>query len=184
MYKKVISFLEFGSGFEGDLDAERKALLLVGHLNLALCHLKLLEHVEARDQCDKALKLDPSSEKGLFRRGQANLGLGEPEKAKVDFEAVCKMDPNNKAAANQIILCNKKIKEQKGREKKIYANMFEKFAQRDREKEEEWRRNQPDVMKTLGEWGQDEREREMTDFERENPNILMLNSTGEEFKNM
>lgn len=52
------------------------------------------------------------------------------------------------------------------------------------QKEEEWRRNQPDVMKTLGEWGQDEREREMTDFERENPNILMLNSTGEEFKNM
>lgn len=52
------------------------------------------------------------------------------------------------------------------------------------QKEEEWRRNQPDVMKTLGEWGQDEREREMTDFERENPNILMLNSTGDEFKNM
>jgi hypothetical protein len=24
----------------------------------------------------------------------------------------------------------------------------------------------------------------MTDFERENPNILMLNSTGDEFKNM
>lgn len=52
------------------------------------------------------------------------------------------------------------------------------------QKEEEWRRNQPDVMKTLGEWGQDEREREMTDFERENPNILMLNSTSDEFKNM
>lgn len=66
-------------------------------------------------------------------RGQANLGLGEPEKAKVDFEAVVKMDPNNKAAANHIILCNKEIKEQKVREKKIYANMFEKFAQRDRE---------------------------------------------------
>jgi FK506-binding protein 4/5 len=66
-------------------------------------------------------------------RGQAYLGLGEPEKAKVDFEAVHKLDPNNKAAATHIILCNKEIKEQKVREKKIYANMFEKFAQRDRE---------------------------------------------------
>jgi FK506-binding protein 4/5 len=56
------------AGFEGDLDTERKALLVVGHLNLALCHLKLQEHVEARDQCNKALKLNPSSEKGLFRR--------------------------------------------------------------------------------------------------------------------
>ncbi|PSN54651.1 Peptidyl-prolyl cis-trans isomerase FKBP4 [Blattella germanica] len=273
MYKKVISFMEFDTGFEGEQDEQRKALLLVGHLNLALCHLRLQEHVDARDQCNKALELNPSSEKGLFRRGQANLGLGEPERAKVDFEAILKLEPSNTAAANQILVCNQKIKEQKGREKKIYANMFEKFAQRDREepkkllygwwddndgkviseelpveemekpkpkkklpyvppklkgedsslqtplgdverviteeepcqapnvgdsnkaetksgssnspeKEEEWRRNQPDVMKTLGEWGQDEREREMTDFERENPNILMLNSTGDEFKNM
>jgi Tfp pilus assembly protein PilF len=56
------------AGFQGDLDTERKTLLLVGYLNLALCHLKLQDHVEARDQCNKALKLDPSSEKGLFRR--------------------------------------------------------------------------------------------------------------------
>jgi hypothetical protein len=56
------------AGHEGDLDTERKALLLIGHLNLALCYLKLQDHVESRDQCDKALKLDPSSEKGLFRR--------------------------------------------------------------------------------------------------------------------
>jgi Tfp pilus assembly protein PilF len=56
------------TGFEGDLDTERKALLVVGHLNLALCYLKLQEHIEARDQCDKALKLNPTSEKGLFRR--------------------------------------------------------------------------------------------------------------------
>jgi Tfp pilus assembly protein PilF len=56
------------TGFEGDLDTERKALLAVGHLNLALCHLKLQEYIEARDQCDKALKLNPTSEKGLFRR--------------------------------------------------------------------------------------------------------------------
>jgi len=56
------------AGFEGDLDAERKSLLVVGHLNLALCHLKLQEYIETRDQCDKALKLNPDSEKGLFRR--------------------------------------------------------------------------------------------------------------------
>lgn len=50
-------------------------------------------------------------------------------------------------------------------------------------KEEEERKQQPDVMKTLGEWGQDEREREPTKFEKENPNIFMLDGTGD-FKNM
>lgn len=51
------------------------------------------------------------------------------------------------------------------------------------QKEEEERKKQPDVMKTLGEWGKDEREREPTEFEKENPNILMLDGTGD-FKNM
>lgn len=50
-------------------------------------------------------------------------------------------------------------------------------------KEEEFLRQQPDVMNTLGEWGDDERERAPTEFEKENPNILMLNTTGD-FKNM
>jgi len=64
IYKIMILF----AGFEGDLDTERKSLLVMGHLNLALCHLKLQEYIETRDQCDKALKLNPDSEKGLFRR--------------------------------------------------------------------------------------------------------------------
>lgn len=39
-------------------------------------------------------------------------------------------------------------------------------------------------MKTLGEWGEDEREREMTDFERENPNILLLPNNSGDFKDL
>lgn len=56
------------------------------------------------------------------------------------------------------------------------------------QKEEEELRQQPDVMRgTLGEWGQEERPggRDATAFEKENPNILMLNANGsDEFKNM
>lgn len=133
MYKKMIDYLEYDSGFEEEGEKERKSLLTVAHLNAALCHLKLQEHFEAREQCDKALELDPKSDKGLFRRGQAYLGLGEPEKAQGDFQAVLKIDPNNKAASNHIVICGQKLKEQKIREKKIYANMFDKFAARDRE---------------------------------------------------
>lgn len=61
------------------------------------------------------------------------MGLGEPEIAKVDFETVLKQDPDNKAAAQHVLLCNQKIKEHKVKEKQIYTNMFEKFAQKDRE---------------------------------------------------
>jgi FK506-binding protein 4/5 len=57
----------------------------------------------------------------------------EPEIAKKDFETILQHEPNNKAAANQIKICNQKIKEQLSKEKQIYANMFEKFAKIDRQ---------------------------------------------------
>uniref|UniRef100_A0A1B6DTS3 peptidylprolyl isomerase n=1 Tax=Clastoptera arizonana TaxID=38151 RepID=A0A1B6DTS3_9HEMI len=183
MYKKMVEFTEFDSGFDKEEDVERQQLLTIAHLNAAMCHLKLEQFTEAKDECDLALKQEPNNEKGLFRRAQAFVGLAEPEKALVDFEAVLRIDPSNKAASNFIKICNQKLKEQKAKEKKIYANMFQKFAKRDQEKEDEEKKKQPDVMKTLGEWGQEEREREPTDFEKENPNILMLEGTGD-FKNM
>lgn len=64
---------------------------------------------------------------------QAHLDMGEPKKAKNDFEEVVKIEPSNKVAANQILVCLKQIKEQRQKEKQIYANMFEKFAAKDKE---------------------------------------------------
>lgn len=43
------------------------------------------------------------------------------------------MDPNNKAALNQITLCNQFLKDYSQKEKKLYANMFTKFATVDNE---------------------------------------------------
>lgn len=56
------------------------------------------------------------------------------------------------------------------------------------QREENEKKNQPpDVMRSLGEWGKEERPggRDATAFEKENPNILMLNADQPgEFKNM
>ncbi|KOX76543.1 Peptidyl-prolyl cis-trans isomerase FKBP4 [Melipona quadrifasciata] len=188
MYKKVASFLEYEGSFEGDLKTQRNDLILSAHLNLALCYLKMDQNVEAKDSCNEALKLCPQNEKALFRRGQAYLALASPEIAIKDFQEVLKVEPKNTAAVKQIGICNNLIKKQLEKEKKLYANMFDKFAQEDKQKEEEKLRDQPDVMcGALGEWGQEERPggRDATAFEKENPNILMLNANGtDEFQNM
>ncbi|XP_043664793.1 FK506-binding protein 59 isoform X1 [Vespula pensylvanica] len=188
MYKKVLDFLRYDKNFENELKAESDSLLLSTHLNLALCYLKTDQNVEAKDACSEALKLDPRNEKAYFRRGQAYLALASPEIAIKDFEEVLKIEPKNVAASKQIIVCNNLIKKQLAKEKKLYANMFDKFAQEDKQKEEEELRQQPDVMRgALGEWGQEERPggRDATAFEKENPNILMLNANGTgEFQNM
>ncbi|XP_018407478.1 PREDICTED: FK506-binding protein 59-like isoform X1 [Cyphomyrmex costatus] len=188
VYQKIFNYLNDTTDFEDDLKKERDSLVIAAHLNLALCYLKTNENTLAREECTKALELDPLNEKALFRRGQANLELASPEEAINDFKKVLEVQPKNTAASKQILICNSLIKKQLVKEKKLYANMFDKFAKEDKQKEEQKLKEQSDVMHgTLGEWGQEERPggRDATAFEKENPNILMLNANGSgEFKNM
>ncbi|KAK0162753.1 hypothetical protein PV327_006505 [Microctonus hyperodae] len=132
MCKKVVEYLESGI-FDDDISSERDQLLLSGYLNLALFYLKINDHFEAKGACDKALDLDAKNEKALFRRGQALLALTSPEEAIKDFEAVLKVEPKNTAAIKQMAVCNNMIKQNIAKEKKLYANMFEKFAQADKQ---------------------------------------------------
>ena len=80
----------------------------------------------------QALEMDADNIKGLFRRGQANLALAEFAQAKADFRRVVELDPSNKAAQNQVTVCLHKMKQASDKEKRLYGNMFEKFAEQDR----------------------------------------------------
>lgn len=57
--------------------------------------------------------------------------MNEFESAKGDFEKVLEVNPQNKAARLQISMCQKKAKEHNERDRRIYANMFKKFAEQD-----------------------------------------------------
>ena len=50
---QVIDFLEHEISLKGEAEDERKALLQAGRLNLAMCHLKMSQWIEARGVCDK-----------------------------------------------------------------------------------------------------------------------------------
>ncbi|XP_067655374.1 peptidyl-prolyl cis-trans isomerase FKBP4-like [Haliotis asinina] len=130
-YQKIVSYLEFETSLEEEDQKKRDTLMLASHLNLAMCYLKTGDSLKAVEQCDKALEFDKKSAKALFRRGQARFQTSEYEVARVDYEEVLKVEPDNKAARNQIVLCNQKIKQFKEKQKKIYAGMFTKFAERD-----------------------------------------------------
>lgn len=134
-YRRIVSWLEHESGLSPDDENKAKALQLAAHLNLAMCFLKLQEPNQALENCDKALELDGSNEKALFRRGEALFGMKEFNRARDDFQRVLQLYPANKAAKSQVVLCQKRIKEQHEKDKRIYANMFQKFAERDSKKE-------------------------------------------------
>uniref|UniRef100_A0A3Q3G443 peptidylprolyl isomerase n=1 Tax=Labrus bergylta TaxID=56723 RepID=A0A3Q3G443_9LABR len=130
-YKRIVSWLEHEAGLSEEDEGKAKALRLAAHLNLAMCFLKLQEPNQALESCDKALELDESNEKALFRRGEALFGMKEFDRARDDFQQVVQLYPANKAAKSQVVFCQKRIKEQHEKDKRIYANMFEKFAERD-----------------------------------------------------
>ncbi|XP_051155654.1 peptidyl-prolyl cis-trans isomerase FKBP4-like [Leptopilina boulardi] len=131
MYRKINNYISYDKLFSDDSKIERDSILLATYLNLALCYLKIEQYNEAKEYCNKALEIDPSNEKALFRRGQAHLALASPEIAIKDFEQVVKIEPNNTAAVKQITACNNLKKKQLAAEKKLYSNIFDKFAAKD-----------------------------------------------------
>lgn len=185
-FNLALKMYEKSLGFLSSCDTQdSKQFKLTVYLNKALSHQKLNDHDETKDACNKALEIDPKNVKALYRRGQSRLSLGDFENALTDFTAVREIEPENKAALNQVTICKQKIKDYNEQQKKVFANMFTKFAKSDKQREEEWQSKQPDVMKqNFGEWRDDEREHEPTRFEQENPDVIMLNESLKDFRNM
>lgn len=134
-YGKIVTWLEMEYGLSEKESKASESFLLAAFLNLAMCYLKLQEYIKAVECCDKALGLDRTNEKGLYRRGEARLLMNEFTLAEGDFERVLEVNPQNKAARLQISVCRKKAKEHNERDRKTYANMFSKFAERDAKEE-------------------------------------------------
>lgn len=179
-YEKCQSFL---SNCDTSVDGEAKTVYISIHLNKALCHQKLNDQDEVRHACDEVISKDPKNVKAFYRRGQASLTLGEVEKALGDFLKVQELEPENKAAQNQITICKQKLKDYHEQEKKRYRNMFAKFVAADDSK------IIPPISDfsttKFGEWKDEERSHSMTKFEEENPDLIMCdNPITEELKNM
>ena len=79
----------------------------------------------------KVIEIEEHNEKALYRRGEARLHRNEFSLASADFQLVLQVNPSNRAARAQISLCQSKMKEHHEQDKKTYANMFQKFAERD-----------------------------------------------------
>jgi len=65
---------------------------------------------------------------------QATYGLKDYESALADFKAVLEIDPENKAARQQLVVASNKLREQRQKEKEAYAGMFDKLARMDEQK--------------------------------------------------
>ena len=70
-------------------------LRLALHNNTAMVCLKLDKYQAALKACSKALEIDPSNVKALFRRAKAYEGIGDFEESARDLKSAIRIEPNN-----------------------------------------------------------------------------------------
>ncbi|BFZ05343.1 hypothetical protein BsWGS_08383 [Bradybaena similaris] len=149
-YNTILEYLDGESSLEGEEKEKRDVLVLAARLNLAACELKLGDDAEAIKHCNEALEISPNNAKAYFRRAQAHQNRKDFDKALSDYQQVELLEPDNKAAKNQIVFCKRKLQELHQQEKKLYANMFSNITQQRSQKTE------PDSSSVfrdgIGEW--------------------------------
>lgn len=178
-YKLALKMYERSYGFVNTLETpEAKDIKKALYLNKSLCNLKLKDYYATETECNKALEIEPNNVKALYRRGQSYYSRGDYEQSLVDFKRIKELEPENKAAQNQMALCNQQIRAYEQKQKSLYANMFSKFAEIDKAKEKSEKKDEPDVLSSCGEWTPEEAEakREVDKAFEMDDNIVMLDN--------
>jgi len=133
-YKKSLEFFQHDSDLKDEEKVKAKEIKVPCYLNTAVCLMRTKKFKEAIENCTKALEIEKDNVKALFRRGTCYSEVNEWEASKKDLNRALELEPENKDAKRELILLKNKIKDQNQKDKKIYAGMFEKLAQKDSKK--------------------------------------------------
>ncbi|CAH2300611.1 peptidyl-prolyl cis-trans isomerase D [Pelobates cultripes] len=124
-YNKALRYVESCKDVTGDDNiAKLNPIAVSCNLNIAACKLKISDFRAAIESCDEALEFDPSNTKALYRRAQGWQGLKDYEQALEDLKNAHELAPDDKAISSEILRVKHRIKEQKAKEKAVYAKMF------------------------------------------------------------
>lgn len=123
-YSKALKLIEFDTSFKDEEKKASKALKVSCQLNEAACQLKLNDFPLAARLASKALELEPSNVKALYRRAQAYMGTQDLDLAEWDVKKALDLEPDNRDLKLEYRTLKKKIAEQDKKEKKIYGNLF------------------------------------------------------------
>jgi len=119
--------LSYANGLYGLPPQEEKALKELKsstYNNMAVVHIKQGKSDRALTDLKNVLDLDENNVKALFRRGKLWVNIGDVDKARADLDKAKDLDPSNKEIRQEIILLEKKEKEQAAKAKTMYSKMF------------------------------------------------------------
>lgn len=103
-------------------------LKLTCYSNLAACYVNIGNGAKALDCSRKALAIDKSHSKALFRQGQAYMFLREYQKAVESLVAAAKLEPQNRTIRKTLEECKLGFeawkKSNKAKEKEMFGNVL------------------------------------------------------------
>jgi len=127
-YDRSLKYLEQSSKLNDEEKGKLKETSATVHLNLSLCHYNLKNYKKSLEQANKALDINGHNTKALYRKGQALVGQGEWDLAKVDYEKALEIEPENKTVKRAMQQLQKIFAKQDKKDKKLYQNMFTQLA--------------------------------------------------------
>ncbi|KDO20890.1 hypothetical protein SPRG_14121 [Saprolegnia parasitica CBS 223.65] len=101
------------------------------YLNGAMASLKTQSYTAAASAAAKALKLDKSNVKALFRHGVALMHLNDLDRAKEDLLAAAKLDPQNRDVRRELVVLKAKMEEAKKAQKSAFGAAVAKVVSLD-----------------------------------------------------
>ncbi|XP_058736849.1 peptidyl-prolyl cis-trans isomerase FKBP62-like [Vicia villosa] len=123
-YEKAVKNIEYDSSFSEEERKLSKTLKIASYLNNAACKLKLKEYKDAERLCTKVLDIESTNVKGLYRRAQASMQLGDLDLAEIDVKKALEVEPDNREVKLEYRNLKEMIKEYNKKQAKFYGNMF------------------------------------------------------------
>jgi len=130
-YNSIGVLLEHTTPTDQELRTQIETVLVAGWLNCALVNMKQGETAECVKHCDKVIEKQPQNVKALYRKGQALQQRKDFDEAITVYKQVLEIEPQNKAASQQILTCKHQIAELLALEKRRFAGMFDKLSKND-----------------------------------------------------
>lgn len=128
-YERAVNFFDSPtSDLKPEMKSQVNELLVQCHLNLAMCSDRMGDVSQVLTHCRKALEIQPSNVKALYRQGCAYLALEDYFNASSSLKYARELSPGNGDVLKKIKELKEKRSIQDALDKKLFSNLFGRMS--------------------------------------------------------
>jgi len=124
-YKSAVDCIQHDQSFNDEEKQEAKKLKVPCYLNIAAANLKLKDYRTVIENCNKALEIESTNVKALFRRAQAYIEFKDYDISNQDLKKALERDPDNKEIIRELHRVHQLQAAQDRRDKAFYSKMLQ-----------------------------------------------------------